>query len=234
MRKFSAAVLGGLLAAAALAATAPLAAAPAKRAATVPWQAPLSRTADGAHVYGNPAARLRLIEYSSYTCPHCAHYAHDSQSQLFPGMVRQGQVAVEIRPFLRNIVDVSASLLAQCGAPGRFYGNHHAILAAQSNWLKTPTDAAQKRWGTLAFAARLKAVAQDMGLYRLMLGRGYTTAQLDQCLADRALADRLAASTNDAVNRLGVRGTPGFVLNDRLLEAHDWATLQPQLSAALR
>lgn len=237
-RALGAAVVG-TLAATVLLAAAPGAAKPAAKAVRAPaassaWDSRLSRNAAGNHVVGNPAAKVKLVEFISYTCSHCAHYAHDSQAPLLTGPVRQGKVAVEVYPFFRNIVDVSATLLAQCGPDSKFLDNHHAILAAQESWLKPPAEDVQKRWGTLEFAPRMKAVAEDLGLYKLMLGRGYTPAQLDQCLANRPLADKLATQTDDAAKRLGVQGTPSFIINGKLQEVHDWHGLQPLLGAALR
>jgi len=39
------------------------------------WPATATMNADGAYVIGNPAARVKLREWASYTCPHCAHSA---------------------------------------------------------------------------------------------------------------------------------------------------------------
>ena len=231
MTKLLAATILGTVAATALLAAAPLTAKPA--AAAPGWDKRLSRSPAGNHVIGNPAAKVRLVEFMSYTCPHCAHYAHDSKVPLLSGPVRQGKVAIEVRPFFRNIVDVSATLLALCGADSRFLGNHHAIMEAQSNWLKNPPEGTQERWASPDFGAKMKAVAQDMGLYSLMTTRGYTPAQLDQCLANRALADKLAEQTNQAMQG-GVRGTPSFMINGKLQEAHEWKVLQPLLTAAIR
>lgn len=240
MSKIVAAALTATLAATALIAAAPGLAKPTAKAkpraaaSAVKWDARLSRNAAGNHLFGNPAAKVKLVEFISYTCSHCAHYAHDTQTTLLPGLVRQGKVSVEVRPFFRNLIDVPATLLAQCGADSRFSGNHHAILATQPQWLKTPGEAVQKRWGTLDFPARMKAVAQDMGLYKLMLGRGYSPVQLDQCLANRPLAEKLANQTDQAATKLMVQGTPSFLINGQLQEVYDWHSLEPLLGAALR
>lgn len=232
MKKLAAAALLG-----AIAIASPLLAKPAKpkaTAAVLAWDTRLTRTAAGNHLFGNPLAKVRLVEFISYTCSHCAHYAEESKAPLLGGLVRQGKVAVEIRPFFRNLIDVSATLLAQCGPDVKFFGNHHAILAAQTDWLKSPAPEVQQRWAELEFAPRLKAVAQDLGLYSLMLGRGYTPVQLDQCLGNRSLAEKLNAQTGDAVDKLGVQGTPSFLINGKLQEVYGWAELRLLVEAALR
>ncbi len=216
---------------------APLLAKPAPKVgpAKLMWDAKLSRSATGNHLVGNPAAAVQLVEFISYTCGHCAHYALDSKAPLFTGPVRQGKVSVEMRPFFRNGIDVAATLLAQCGADSRFIGNHHAILAAQNVWLKEPTNPNSKdRWANPDFGLKMKYVAQDLGLYKLMLGRGYSPAQLDRCLANKALGDKLADQTKDASTRIGVQGTPSFLINGELQSVHEWADLKPLLGPAAR
>ncbi|MBP6555102.1 MAG: thioredoxin domain-containing protein [Novosphingobium sp.] len=218
---------------------APLIAKPAAKgqsaASRVQWDAKLTRSASGNHLVGNPAAKTQLVEFISYTCGHCAHYAVDSKAPLFTGPVRLGKVSIEIRPFFRNGIDVAATLLAQCGPDSRFLGNHHAILASQGSWMKKPSNPkADERWATPDFGLKMKYVAEDMGLYKLMLGRGYTPAQLDRCLADKALGDRLANQTKDASERIGVQGTPSFLINGKLQAVYDWPALKPLLANATR
>lgn len=239
MTKTLVAALAGTLAAGAMLAAAPLIAKPAAKArpgaVMAKWDAVISRTAEGNFLIGNPAAKVRLVEFISYTCGHCAHYALDSKVPLFTGPVRQGKVAVEMRPFFRNGIDVAATLLAQCGPAEKFIGNHHAILSSQATWLKEPSRPdARQRWSTPEFGPKVKYMAEDMGLYALMLERGYTAAQLDTCLADEALGDRLAKQTADATDRLGVQGTPSFLINGKLQTVHEWNLLAPLLNTAAR
>mgnify|MGYP001191313849 CR=1 FL=1 len=218
-------------------AAAPLIAKPAPKsaAASPKWDLKLTRSATGNHLFGNPAAKVKVVEYISYTCSHCAHFAMESKGPLFSGPVRQGKVSIEIQPFFRNGIDVAATLLAQCGPDSKFMGNHEAILATQESWLKEPTNPnAKERWASTDFGLKMKYVAQDMGLYKLMLGRGYTPAQLDKCLANKALGDKLANQTADAGNRIGVKGTPSFLINGKLQDAYSWDALKPLLDAALR
>ena len=37
---------------------------------------------DGAHRIGNPEAKVQLVEFISYTCPHCAEFAREGESAL--------------------------------------------------------------------------------------------------------------------------------------------------------
>ena len=213
-----------------------LAAIPAAAPAETPrsWENLVTTTDDGMPVLGNATAPVRLVEFMSYTCPHCAHFAAEADAALSDGLVRQGKVAVEVRPFIRNGIDLVATLLATCGSKDRFFGNHKAILDGQATWLIEPTDPNYKsRWENPDFGLRAKAVAQDLGLYKLMQDRNYTAAELDACLADEARGMGFITVTERDATQLGVNATPSFLINGKLQEAHSWPELQVGLEAAI-
>lgn len=230
----------GLLA---LGATAPVAGKPAVRhkpVAAVPagqqWDQTVTMTADGFPVLGNPAAPVKLVEFISYTCSHCAEFSKESKLALNSGLVRQGKVSLELRPFLRSAVDETPSLLALCGLPSKYFANSAALLAAQATWFKPPADPGYaKRWATLETkpAEQRRMVAADLGLYTIMLARGYTTAELDTCLNDQAKLDILAKQTEYAGTTLKVIGTPSFMIDGKLQEIYGWPELAPRLTAAV-
>ncbi len=198
------------------------------------WTSTVTVAPDGAHVIGNPAARTRLVEYISYTCPHCAHFNQVTQVPLRAGYVRSGRLTLEIRHLVRDPVDLTVALLTDCGGSGRFLGNHDMFLATQDRWIATLTgssDDQRKRWDTGPLPTRLKALANDFGFYPMMAGRGYTRAQVDACLADKAVLDRVVAQTDGAA-KAGVDSTPSFAVNGTLTTAHDWASLEPLIKAA--
>ena len=220
---------------AAAAAVLTLGAGPAPRPAN--WNAVVAITAEGGHLVGNPAAQVKLVEYVSYTCNHCAHFEMEADAPLRLTFVGPGKGSIEYRPLLRNKIDLAASLLVRCGPLSKFRGNHAAVLRRQESWfggIGGISAAQQQRWNSPDFAASMRAIAGDLKLYDLMTNRGYTRVQLDRCLADRATAEKLAAQSQFAVQKLNVNATPSFLINGRLQDEHDWNGLRPQLAAATR
>jgi len=211
---------------------------PLPSAAPVNWNARVTRTDQGGYLLGNPAAPVKLVAYISYTCPHCAHFHMESDAELRIGMVGPGKGSLEVRPFLRNGVDLAVALLAECGPVNRFFGNHAAFLSSQPRWmglLENLTDGQKARWSTPDFATRMRMVASDLQLYDIMEKRGLERSAADRCLADRTLADQLVQQTKTAVEKDDVRGTPSFVLDGTpLAGTYDWTSLKPQLEALLR
>ena len=74
-------------------------------------------------------------------------------------------------------------------------------------------------------------MAKDLGLYQLMLARGYTAAAVDACLADQAKLDWLTKQTDYAGTTLKVIGTPSFLINGTLQEVYDWPSLRTVIAA---
>ena len=214
------------------------AAGPAAKPAKTSWNTTVIRTPQGTHVLGNPAAKVRLTQFVSYTCSHCAQFEEEADAALRANFVAQGKTAVEVRHFVRDPVDLTVTLLTNCGAPAKFFRNHTAFMRSQAKWigpLENPSAAQAARWSSGTFAQRTKVIARDFGFYPIMASRGYTAAQVDRCLADEALANRLAADTDLAQRSLRVTGTPSFAIDGAVLAGtHNWETLRPQLDARLR
>lgn len=213
-----------LLAALALAAAAPLAAAPR------PWTQVATPVATGSYLIGNPKARVKLVEYVSYTCPHCAHFAAESGTTL-KAMVRSGSTSLEVRNQIHDKVDLAAATLARCAGRSVFPALHDAFFAQQEAWIGRAVDwdrANAQRVSAFPQLAQLRAVADGAGLTDIARGAGMTAAAVDACFAtDAALRQTLAASAATAK----VRGTPAFEINGKLVEGVGWAQLEPMLRA---
>ncbi len=198
------------------------------------WNARIVVSPSGSHVIGNPAAATKLSEYISYTCPHCADFDRQASDPLRLFYVTSGKLSLEIRHLVRDSIDLTVAMLTNCGPPTKFLANHTTFLRQQPQWLARAGgigQAAQARWSSGTALARRRAIADDLGFYQTMLARGYDRPAVDRCLADEAVARRLVEQTEEAA-KLGVQGTPSFMINNELLAGtHDWQTLQAQLKA---
>lgn len=203
-------------------------------AATPPrdWSAVASRTTDGAIVTGNPKARVKLVEYASYTCSHCAHFATGSAPVLKARMIRSGSTSLEFRHLIRDQLDLAAAIVARCAEPAKFSGTSEAIFAAQDDWLARGTAYDQANATALSarpVAARLRALADGSGLTAIGRARGLTQPALAACFADRGEIDRLVAMTNATPPE--VRSTPTFTINGAMVDVATWSSLEPLLRA---
>lgn len=203
-------------------------------APAINWVNRVAITPIGGHYLGNPAAPTKLVEYVSYTCPHCAHFVGEASDPLRTNYVKGGKVGVEVRNAVRDKYDLAAALLARCGGAARFMGNHEALFANQTAWMDKleaydrdgakPTDQ----------IAALKDIGQKTGLYALMNKRGFTNAQLDQCVASPQSMKQILAMTDEAWNKVKIGGTPGFTINGTLVKGSTWDAVKAALPVPAR
>lgn len=199
------------------------------------WNGQIAVTANGSYQLGNPDAPVKLTEYVSYTCPHCAHYQKESDAVLRLTVIPKGQVSVTVTNLLRNPIDLTVALLTNCGDPKRFFVRHNAFFVTQDTWLAKAekiTEAQQQRWYQGEMIDRMRAIASDFGFYGVMAGWGIDRAQADACLGNKAVLDKLRDQQAE-VTKLGIDSTPSFTLNGEVLQGHDWASVSKAISEKL-
>lgn len=197
------------------------------------WTSVVARTPAGNYLIGNPRAKVRLVEYLSYTCPHCAAFQRESAAVLRGQMVRSGSTSLEVRPATRDKIDLAAAIVARCAGPAGFVALSDAIYAAQEDWYPRAFRFQQYNDQRLALypeTARLRAYADAAGLIEIAHAHGVGDAALDGCFKDQAALGQLLTTSDQAWRR--ITGTPTFEVNGTIGGGADWSRLQPVLRAA--
>ncbi|PKB25940.1 protein-disulfide isomerase [Novosphingobium kunmingense] len=199
------------------------------------WADVVSVTPEGGYRMGNPDAPIKLVEYGSLTCPHCAEFAEKSAAELRDPFVSSGRVSFEFRNYIRDAIDLTGVMLTRCGPPEGFFALTDAILANQKSFYDK-AQSAGKPAQDAAFgqepARRGPAIGALTGLTQFAAARGIPAAQGNACLADTAKAEALAAQISKQADQLGVTGTPTFLLNGEKLEVNTWDAVKPLLEQA--
>lgn len=203
------------------------------RTAQTDWTRTVARTPEGGFRMGNPDAPVKLVEYLSLTCGHCATFAADGSAGLREH-VRAGRVNVEYRNYVLNIYDLAAAVLSRCAAPRDYFALTEALLAQQADWTArgealTPEQRAQIN--VRPTPASIARTTELLGLTGIAARHGVSPARARTCLADPANLRQVVGMVA-AAERLGVDSTPTFLLNGRLLGPQNWASLQPLLASA--
>lgn len=207
--------------------------APAAAQAQKDWSRTVVMTPEGGYRMGNPAAKVKLVEYASLTCPHCAHFAAEAKGPL-AAYVKSGKVSFEFRNYVLNGIDVTATLVARCAAPAAFFPLTDRLYATQGDWVGKISglpQAEKDKLKGLGSGERLGRLADIGGITQMAAQAGVAPARAKQCLADEAALDRLGR-IKEAAEALGVQGTPTFFLNGALLPVNDWASIEPLIRQA--
>ncbi|GGE01356.1 hypothetical protein GCM10011529_04610 [Polymorphobacter glacialis] len=217
-------------------------AASAQAAKPVNWAETVASTPQGGILIGNPEAKVKLIEFGSFTCSHCRDFHKVGLPALKAKYISTGNVAYEFRSFTRNGPDGAASLIVGCQAAKPALGTVDALFTDQDSWMKPFSaigEADAKAIAALPVVSQFGALAVQAGLDSWAAarkpGRGLAPAKIKACLADKAVMDQLVINRNTAVQVFGLQGTPTFVLDGKTVAgAYDWAALEPKLVEALR
>ena len=202
------------------------------------WSQVYNATEAGGMLMGNPDAKIRLIEYGSLTCPHCAEFEEKGGPQLVDKYVKSGQVAWEFRNYVRDGVDLTATLISRCNGAKTFFPLTRALFHDQKQWVGRVQQIPQEqlaRFQTLPPNQQFLELAKAAGLQDYAAARGIPAAKSTQCLTDENAVNQLVQMTADVTNQFpNFPGTPSFVIGGKLLEkTATWEALEPQLKAAL-
>jgi len=194
---------------------------------------PVTKTPAGGYVIGSRAAKVKVVEYLSYSCPHCAHFAVEGWPKLTAGYLTRGTASLEVRHAIRDRYDFAAALLARCRGAATFESDSAALFAGQQGLMTKAMayeDAANDTAASLT--ARLAGIARASGMIALMQGRGLVPARAQACLANAAEQRTLLAMTDEAQKR-GIPYTPALYVNGALAGS-SWDDLAPKLAAAAK
>lgn len=197
------------------------------------WTDVVAKTTEGGYRMGNPKAPIKLVEYGSLTCPHCAQFEAESRDGV-RNFVDSGRVSFEFRNFVRDPIDLTAAQLTRCGAPESFFALTEQAFANQNAMMQSIQAA-----GDAAYAAAIKlpeekrsiALAQQAGLIDFFAGRGIAREQAEACLADTSTAKALAQATQDQGAEFDIEGTPTFLINGQKAESIGWPELKARLES---
>lgn len=200
------------------------------------WTQTVTATADGGFLMGNPNAKVKLLEFGSLSCSHCADF-HETSKVPLANYIRTGDVSYELRTFLLGgPLDPPVSLAARCQGAGPFFRIVDDIFRNQKTWMQQAFD----NQSQLASLQGQPQVEQLMGILRIagldtfFAARGLPASKLRQCMTDTKAIDALGKIRNDAVTQYGLTGTPTFVINGETVEGvGTWAALEPKIKAAL-
>jgi protein-disulfide isomerase len=165
---------------------------------------------------GKPTAPVKMVEYASASCPHCARF----NNEVFPAFRKKyidtGIVYYEMREVLTDPVNVAAAafLTARCAGPKKYYSVIDAVFKAQAAMYQSNDFAG--------------------GLQKIALTAGLSEAQWKTCLNDpagqKALESRLERYTREAE----IDGTPTFYFNGKKVKSGEMtmAELDAAVAAA--
>ncbi|CUH79370.1 Thiol-disulfide oxidoreductase D [Tritonibacter multivorans] len=167
-------------------------------------------------VQGAEDAPVTLVEYASFTCPHCANFHAGAYKELKKDFIDTGKVKFVFREVYFDGPGLWASMVARCAGPEKFFGISDLLFKGQTSWVRagSPADVADelRKIGRLA---------------------GIDNAELEACLQDGTKAKTLVTWYQENATRDGVSSTPSFLLNGEKMQNQPYADIKEAIEAEL-
>ncbi|HET7316845.1 MAG TPA: thioredoxin domain-containing protein [Sphingomicrobium sp.] len=216
---------------------------PVKPPANGDWSQIVTKTDAGGFRMGNPNAKVKLVEYGSMTCPHCAAFEELGVEPLINDYVKSGKVSYEFRNYVRDPFDIAVSLIARCNGADSFFPLTRELYDDQKKWIGKLQEVPQAQLEALTDLGPDKQfleIAKAAGLQQWAAMRGLPSSKSSQCLTDQNSVNQLVEMNSDATTQFpDFPGTPTFILNGEMVtlgpvtEAQVWPTLESKIKAAL-
>ena len=174
--------------------------------------------AEGDMSLGDPKAKVKVVEYASASCSHCASFNNDVMPAFKAKYIDTGKVHYTLKEFLTPPTPVAAAgfLIARCAGKEKYFSVIDAVFHSQNEMFSSGD-----------YKGVLLRIGRSVGM-----NDDQTMACIQDDKALKALNDRV----EKALNVQKVAATPTFYIGDKKLEgeqplsAFD-AVLQPLLAA---
>ena len=147
-------------------------------------------------ILGQADAPVTVIEYASFTCPHCANFHATVWDQFKKNYIETGKVKFVYREVYFDKFGLWGAMVARCGGPEKYFGVADILYDTQKDWL-----------------ASGEAAGISDALRKVGLKAGMTTDAVNACLNDNDMAKAMVAVYQANATNDKVEGTPTFLIN---------------------
>jgi protein-disulfide isomerase len=165
---------------------------------------------------GNPDAPVKITEYASFTCSHCAAFHATTFKPLKAEFIDTGKVEFTLREVYFDRYGLWAAMMARCGGDMRYFGITDILFETQKEWAGSEDPN--------VVVENIKKIGRTAGM---------DDATLDACMKDGAMAEALVARFEENMKADGVEGTPTLFINGTKHANMDYAALKSLIEAEL-
>lgn len=165
---------------------------------------------------GQEDAPVTVIEYASFTCPHCANFHAAVFKDLKKDYIDTGKVKFVYREVYFDRYGLWAAMVARCGGEMRYFGIQDILYTTQRDW--AGSDDAN------VVVTNLKKIGKTAGM---------DDATLDACMKDGATAQALVDHYEANMKEFDIQGTPTLVINGTVHSNMTYDELKSILDAEL-
>ncbi len=142
---------------------------------------------------GLKSAKVKIVEFSDFTCPHCARFALEAFPRIYEEYVKTGKVQLTFKHFLISHFSIQPALASRCAhEQGKFWEYHEELF---KQLLKAGPPAFNKE--------NFLNIAKELGL---------DVEKFKQCYESNRYIEAVRRNHEEG-RSMGVQGTPTFLIN---------------------
>jgi len=164
-------------------------------------------------VYGNESAPIEIIEYASFTCPHCAHFAKEVLPFLKAGPIAEGKVKLVFRNFVLNRLDLAVAVTTRC----------------------TTNPEITKRLAEIYFSRQQEWTSASnplIAVTSIAHSHGLEIATVNKCLESKPIMQGIIEDLQEGRQKYDIKGVPTVIMNGEKVEFADYSDLKAQITKA--
>lgn len=165
---------------------------------------------------GSADAPITVIEYASYTCPHCATFHKDVFAPLKRDYIDTGKVKFIHREVYFDKFGLWAGTIAGCVGAPKYHAVSGMLYDTQSDWIGDAKEA---------------TIADN--LRKIGLKAGLSKEQIDACMNDQARMQSMVATFQKHATEDAIDATPTLIIDGQKYSNMSYADLKKILDAKL-
>ena len=156
---------------------------------------------DSYAVLGQDEAPIKIKVFSSFTCPHCAHFHINVVPEIKKKYIETGKVQLIFIDFPLDEIAFNASKLLHCLEQKKQILFLDTVYETQKTWTSgSNVDVINER---------LKKIAMNFGMQ---------SNQFDKCLINESVSDKILNGRIEANTKYSIDATPTIVINEKKLD----------------
>jgi len=146
---------------------------------------------------GKPDAKVTVIEFFSFTCPHCARFSRDVFPKVRTDLIDPGVCRWVYRDFPLDQLALTAAMVARALPPERYEAITSALFATQDRW---------------AYDRNANTTEQ---LWKIAALAGMSRPTFDATIADEPLRTEILTAQKQGQDEYHIDSTPTFIIGGK-------------------
>lgn len=144
---------------------------------------------------GNESAPIKMIEFASLTCGHCAKFHNEVFPKLKKDYIDNGKIYFTYQDFPLDKFALKASVIARCSGTEKYFSFLKVLYKKQKDWTSS-----QDPFKSLLKIAKLGGLKND---------------EIKVCVSNKSIEDGILKNRLNSTKKFEIKATPTIYINGK-------------------